>query len=939
MFINDTAIAEIKAHATILEVIQHFVALQKKGRDYKGACPFCNQEAFTVNPAKNLYKCFQCEKGGNSAVSFIMEKEQLDYPAAMQWLADFYNIYLPSKNKNNNYEKSISTTQRSRDKNKDQQPRRLEAVSEKTKEKSHNDYSSFFRRTCTAIGLTKHLNRVKLKWLNRTSQSEDLTLLTEDKEGNIEFLVYDINGFIITYEKLNGTRQEIPYKIIRLKEPRLDSNGHLMKYVIPKGIGTRPFFPPGLLIKFQRKEKITTLCLTEGYKKAISGWINGLDIVGLTSISTYTDKSTMQLHRDIIDLIITCQVENVILLYDGDCRDISTKALDETKDIYQRPNAFFSSARGIKELLKDYLKNYDINLYFAHINSDAVPSHPKGVDDLYQVMINDAWEKTITPADTAFTKNRKYIRAREEIDQLLSKDLFSFSRPGTYFTKLNITFGFQKLVNYLAIDNVNIFYNFHQERIAEKQFIFNGTQYKYNKDRNECEIIIPAAANNYVRVGDDYFELVKVPNKYKELEIQLHKRAKSTITDDYGRHFINHIPKYKAFCNVPDHVKYQSVIHNCFNMYNKFQHEPEQCECPESLAFMQHIFEEQYELGLDYLQLLYQRPTQILPILCLVSKENNTGKSTFAKWLKAIFLQNMAIVGNADLANDFNGFWSTKLIICCEEVFIDKKLLVERIKNLSTADRIIINQKGLNQHEIEFFGHFILLTNNEESFIQINNEDIRYWVRKIKKPQRDNTQLLKELISEIPAFLDYLNKRQMSTENESRMWFLPRLLITEALKRVQVNSRSTVEKELRERLQSMFIDFEENIIYMTVSDIRKEIFNNKYEERYITTILRENMGIDQYYELDEQQQKSYKTRRYSFAKWHTVISEGGAKQEIIRMDIKANGRPFVFLRPEFVPPETEAFLRHDVEMMYLANPVPAHYFDERMLKKPAYYAG
>src|SRR5262249_10147970 len=155
--------------------------------------------------------------------------------------------------------------------------------------------------------------------------------------------------------------------------------------------------------------------------------------------------------------------------------------------------------------------------------------------------------------------------------------------------------------------------------------------------------------------------------------------------------------------------------------------EPEDGDCPMTLEFVKHIFDEHFDLGLDYLQLLYQRPTQVLPILCLVSKENQTGKSTFAKWLKQIFENNMAIVGNADLSNDFNGFWSTKLIVCCDEAFIEKKIIVERIKSLSTADRITMNQKGRDQVEIEFFGKFIMLTNNEDNFIYATEDDVRFW--------------------------------------------------------------------------------------------------------------------------------------------------------------------------------------------------------------------
>ena len=935
MFIPDSTIKEIKQKALLEEVIGKFTTLKKKGKDYEGECPFCNGKHFSVSPAKEIYKCWDCDKGGNNAITFLMDKENMDYPSALKWLADFYNILIPEDDKHkrkqhNGKAKAIKPVNKENT---------AEAAAPEQKGPTRSK-GNFFKETLRSIGLTSGLNKVSVKWLNRASQSEDVPLLSEDEEGNIDFLVYDINGFVITYEKQNGSRHTLPYKVKRLKDPRLDSKGHMMKYVIPKGIGTRPFFPPNLLQKFQAKEKIHTLILTEGYKKAISGWLNGLDIIGLTSISTYTDKQTMQLHRDIIDLILACDVENVILLYDGDCRDISQKALDEGKDIHSRPNNFFSSARGIKELLKDYLKDHEISLYFSHVNSDVVKGHPKGLDDIYEAMTNENANLLIQPDDNTITKGKKYLQAKKQVDEELNTDLLAFSKPGHYFHKINISFGFQKLLTYLAIDNVNVFYQFHQERIKDKKFVFAGSQFRYNSEKNECEIIIPAAAKNYVRVGDDYFEKVKVPNKYKELEMQLHHRIKTTITDDHGKTFIGHIQKYKAFCNVPDHVNYLEIYHNCYNMYNRFEHEPEPGDCDITLAFLQHVFEEQYQLGLDYVQLLYQRPTQILPILCLVSKENNTGKSTFAKWLKEVFRQNMAIVGNADLSNDFNGFWSTKLIICCEEVFIDKKLIVERIKNLSTADRIIMNQKGRDQIEIEFFGHFILLTNNEDSFIHISEEDIRYWVRKLKRPVNDNIGMLKEMINEIPAFLHFLNQRQMSTTCDSRMWFYPSLLITDALKRVQANSKSMIEKEMRTKLQGMFIDFAENIIYMTVSDIRREFFNNRYEERYILEILRGKVQAEQYWEPipnipgnpTKSENRSFKTKRYSFSRWHTSYVDGGNNQEIRRVEIKGNGRPFVFLRPDFVPPEMNNGIYQDPETLALANPVPWWYYREGMLQ-------
>ena len=50
-------------------------------------------------------------------------------------------------------------------------------------------------------------------------------------------------------------------------------------------------------------------------------------------------------------------------------------------------------------------------------------------------------------------------------------------------------------------------------------------------------------------------------------------------------------------------------------------------------------------------------------ILCLVSKENATGKNTFAKWLQRIFSQNFTIISNAEISNDFNAHLGSKLVV------------------------------------------------------------------------------------------------------------------------------------------------------------------------------------------------------------------------------------------------------------------------------------
>lgn len=81
--------------ARIDEVVGDFVHLKKRGVNLLGNCPFHDEKtpSFTVSPAKGIYKCFGCGKGGNS-VNFVMDHEHFTYPEALKYLANKYNIFI-----------------------------------------------------------------------------------------------------------------------------------------------------------------------------------------------------------------------------------------------------------------------------------------------------------------------------------------------------------------------------------------------------------------------------------------------------------------------------------------------------------------------------------------------------------------------------------------------------------------------------------------------------------------------------------------------------------------------------------------------------------------------------------------------------------------------------------------------------------------------------
>src|SRR5665811_1201615 len=72
-----------------------YTELRKAGANYSGRCPFHEERtpSFSVNPAEKLYYCFGCGAGGN-LFGFVQAKENLDFAAAVEYLADKYGIVL-----------------------------------------------------------------------------------------------------------------------------------------------------------------------------------------------------------------------------------------------------------------------------------------------------------------------------------------------------------------------------------------------------------------------------------------------------------------------------------------------------------------------------------------------------------------------------------------------------------------------------------------------------------------------------------------------------------------------------------------------------------------------------------------------------------------------------------------------------------------------------
>ena len=306
------------------------------------------------------------------------------------------------------------------------------------------------------------------------------------------------------------------------------------------------------------------------------------------------------------------------------------------------------------------------------------------------------------------------------------------------------------------------------------------------------------AKEEFILVGTTLYKIVEQPKLNGGYVRKRIVWNNETLRQDSGKDYIGSVPKYDGFCTVPEHLNYRPIVGKFLNLYEPIDHHPKEGDFSYIRSLVRHIFGEQYELGMDYLQLLYLQPIQKLPIPLLVSEERNTGKSTFLNFLKLLFQNNVTFNTNEDFRSRFNFDWAGKLLIVVDEVLLNRREDSERLKNLSTTLSYKVEAKGKDRDKIAFFAKFVLCSNNEYLPVIIDAGETRYWVRKIDRLQSDDTDFLQKLKAEIPAFLHFLQHGTLSTEKENRMWFAPSLLHTEALQKIIRSNRNRLEIEMHE---------------------------------------------------------------------------------------------------------------------------------------------
>ena len=307
--IPEDTIQEILSVARIEDVIDEYVNLKKRGVNLLGLCPFHNEKtpSFTVSPAKNLYKCFGCGKGGNS-VNFLMEHDHLSYPDALKSLAKRYNIHIEEEQKSD-----------------------LQILEDNKKESFLliNEFAQEFFKTQLfntdegrAIGLSYFKHRGLLESTIKTfdlgyspKDRTSFTELAESKGYNIDSLktlgLVSQSGLDFYRERVIFPFHSISGKVIGFGGRILTDNVKAPKYLnSPESeIYNKRKTLYGIFQAKTEIRKLNQCILVEGYTDVLSLFQNGIKNVVASSGTSLTQEQVQLIKRF---------ADHAIVLYDGD---------------------------------------------------------------------------------------------------------------------------------------------------------------------------------------------------------------------------------------------------------------------------------------------------------------------------------------------------------------------------------------------------------------------------------------------------------------------------------------------------------------------------------------------------------------------------------------------------------------------------------------------
>lgn len=337
-YIPEEVIQDIRQKTDIVDVINQYVQLTKKGNNFTASCPFHEDRnpSFSVHPGKQIYKCFSCGRGGN-VYGFLQEIEGIGFVQAVQKAAEFSNVALDERyltDKNAEHKKENQTLYDIHKKVNDFYHYYLlnttngeDALNYLTNRDMTNDTMTTFQ-----LGLAPLNSEVLLQYLSQENFShEDLLasgIFYESSQGK---LIDRFRGRIIF--PLRNSRGEVVAFSGRVYDENLVSQANAKYLNSPE---TEIFHKTNLVYNLDiarpRIRQLNQVLVCEGYMDVIGLHQAGYQHAVATMGTSLTEAHIKQLGK---------LANEIIFVFDGD--DAGQKATARAFDISSKYKQLFKS--------------------------------------------------------------------------------------------------------------------------------------------------------------------------------------------------------------------------------------------------------------------------------------------------------------------------------------------------------------------------------------------------------------------------------------------------------------------------------------------------------------------------------------------------------------------------------------------------------------------
>ncbi len=300
--IPESFIDDLLTRIDIVEVVERRVPLKKAGREWTACCPFHDERtpSFYVSPQKQFYHCFGCGAHG-SAIKFLMDYERLEFPDAVEELAQSVGLEVPREGG-------------------DRRPREDRSGWYELLDQAATFYQNTLRENgparayCDRRGLdAETIERFRIGWAPGGSSLLKRLGTTPERSQWLEQA-----GMVSTGDngKYDRFRARLMFPILDRRGRVIAFGGRILEGDGPKYLNSpeTPLFHKGreLFGLWQCKQanaSLTRLLVVEGYMDAIALHQAGLPIAVATLGTATTPEHTERLFRSAPD---------VVFCFDGD---------------------------------------------------------------------------------------------------------------------------------------------------------------------------------------------------------------------------------------------------------------------------------------------------------------------------------------------------------------------------------------------------------------------------------------------------------------------------------------------------------------------------------------------------------------------------------------------------------------------------------------------